>query len=345
MGFYEINDSVFRSDKVSKVGKARARIGLIALFVILLALLAFGWRYYQGNSAMNPGLKIKFLHEQGIDGSGVSVAIIDQKLLIDHVEYAGRLKHYAQIGSLDDEPNSMHGPAVTSILAGKNCGVAPGVNLYYWAVAVNGTEPAGVRYARAIMDIVEFNENFPPNERIRIISTSIGFHDQEGGNEFAAAIKDAQEAGILVFTSTYPYFTDPILAVYGAALRKGGSRDKSDDYIVQPVVVEYQEQAAEVIVSVRHQRCAEAGYAPVWVPVEPRVLASERGVAKYARFDIGGDSWATPYVAGIVALIIQVNPQLTNTQVAQIIAETATANRNGLLMINPEMAVAAAKKR
>ena len=53
-----------------------------------------------------------------------------------------------------------------------------------------------------------------------------------------------------MFTSTYPYFTDPILAVYGAALRKGGSRDKSDDYIVQPVVVEYQEQAAEVIVSV-----------------------------------------------------------------------------------------------
>lgn len=329
---------------MKKIGKAKVRIGLIGLFTLLIGVLGLSYWYLERNSGMNPGLNTKSLHNQGIDGTGISVAIIDQKLLTNHVEYAARLKRHTPIGNLADEPNSMHGPAVASILAGKHCVVASGADLYYWAVAVNGTEPAGVRYARAIRDVVEFNKSLTQYECIRIISISTEFRDQDGGQEFAAAISEAQEAGILVFTSTYPYFTDPIIAVYGAALCKGGARDDHDDYIVQPEVVEYQGQAAEAIVSARHQRNAEFNYASVWVPVEPRVLASWRGASKYEMYDAGSDSWATPYVAGIAALVMQINPQLTNAQVVKIIADTATANGNGLLMINPELAVATAEK-
>jgi len=86
----------------------------------------------------------------------------------------------------------------------------------------------------------------------------------------------------------------------------------------------------------------EAGYVPTWVPVEPRVLASWRGDTKYELYSTGGDSWATPYIAGVAALIMQANPRLTNRQVVEIISGTVFENRNGLFIINPEQAVAVA---
>ena len=39
----------------------------------------------------NPGLGIRSLHERGIDGRGVGIAIIDQPLLLGHIEYTSRL--------------------------------------------------------------------------------------------------------------------------------------------------------------------------------------------------------------------------------------------------------------
>ena len=35
----------------------------------------------------DPGLEIRALHQQGITGKGIGIAIIDQTLLVDHVEY------------------------------------------------------------------------------------------------------------------------------------------------------------------------------------------------------------------------------------------------------------------
>ena len=72
-----------------------------------------------------PGLKVRQLHEKGIIGKGVHVAIIDQPLLLDHVEYKDQLVSYKEIETGKTGPQ-MHGPAVASILVGKKCGVAPG---------------------------------------------------------------------------------------------------------------------------------------------------------------------------------------------------------------------------
>jgi hypothetical protein len=89
------------------------------------------------------------------------VSIIDQKLLVNHDEYADRLVYYKKLQILDDEPYSMHGPAVSSILVGNNCGIAPNADLYYWAVRVRGDEPIGIRYANAIKDVSQFNTSLP----------------------------------------------------------------------------------------------------------------------------------------------------------------------------------------
>jgi hypothetical protein len=45
----------------------------------------------------NPGLGIRSLHQKGITGRGVRVAILDQPLLVDHQEYVERLRLYEEI--------------------------------------------------------------------------------------------------------------------------------------------------------------------------------------------------------------------------------------------------------
>ena len=80
-----------------------------------------------------PGLGIKKLHQQGIDGRGIGIAIIDQPLLKNHIEYADRLVRYEQI-DVKGVDIQMHGPPVCSIAVGKTCGVAPKASLYYYAV-------------------------------------------------------------------------------------------------------------------------------------------------------------------------------------------------------------------
>lgn len=81
----------------------------------------------------DPGLGVRRLHERGIDGHGISIGIIDQPLLVDHVEYRDRLRSYEEIHSPAGAPAQMHGPAVASIAVGRTVGVAPGADVYYIA--------------------------------------------------------------------------------------------------------------------------------------------------------------------------------------------------------------------
>ncbi len=63
----------------------------------------------------NPGLGIRSLHNKGITGRGVGIAIIDQPLLVEHQEYADRLRLYEEIHIQSGMGPQMHGPAVASI--------------------------------------------------------------------------------------------------------------------------------------------------------------------------------------------------------------------------------------
>ena len=49
----------------------------------------------------DPGLGLQALHEQGITGKGVGIAIIDQTLLVEHREYADRLRLYQEYHTTD----------------------------------------------------------------------------------------------------------------------------------------------------------------------------------------------------------------------------------------------------
>jgi len=72
----------------------------------------------------NPGLGIRALHKEGINGEGIGIAILDQPLLLGHEEYTSRLIRYDATRASWMIPQ-MHGSPIIGIAVGKRCGVAP----------------------------------------------------------------------------------------------------------------------------------------------------------------------------------------------------------------------------
>jgi len=265
----------------------------------------------------DPGLGIRALHDQGITGKGIGIAIIDQPMLVDHQEYQDRLQLHEEINIQPDTTSQMHGPAVASIAVGNTVGVAPEADLYYigawigdWAHDTNNFTYNFKYYAQAVHRILEVNKNLPEDRKIRIIAMQTSWStrsDQSGYDEIIAAVNQAKAAGIFVISSslghTYKLYF------------QGLGRNPLDD----------PNQFESYVPSIRWGKDFYAGMAlasyPIGklpkrtalllVPMDSRTTASPTGTSDYVFYRQGGWSWATPYLAGMYALAVQVKPDIT----------------------------------
>ncbi len=263
----------------------------------------------------NPGLGVRALHERGIDGRGVGVAIIDQPLLRDHIEYADRIVRYEAI-DVQGVSEQMHGPPVASIAVGKTCGVAPAAALSYFAVPM--WKPDNQPYCDVIERIIKLNRVSSTSERIRVVSISTGMFPQQAHyDRWQECLKKANQHGILVITCEQ----QPLQ--YGLVARIPG-QDPNDP-------VSY--------------RSGKYGVRPgaVLVPAGNRTTASHWGPDAYTYWREAGMSWATPYLAGLAALAYQVNPQITPRNILRLWRETAFRTHTGLI-VNPNNFVEAVQK-
>ncbi|MFB0516133.1 MAG: S8/S53 family peptidase, partial [Candidatus Neomarinimicrobiota bacterium] len=265
----------------------------------------------------NPGLGVRSLHQEGINGSGVGIAIMDMSLRRDHVEYADRIKSYRAI-EISDEGDGMHGPPVCSIAVGKTCGVAPGANLHYYAVPMGPIWDNRQR-ARTVEQIVERNRNLPPSEKVRVISISIDFCRWAHYDQWQAAVAKAKKKGILVVTCDKQGFMP-----YRSIKRIVG-KDPDDPNNYGP------------------SHLFGDGNAPVYVPIANRSMASHRGKDVYTFDTHGGNSWAAPYLAGLAALAFQVHPGISPDEIVELWKETATRTKLGPV-VNPRGFIEAVKR-
>ncbi len=257
-------------------------------------------------SGKNPGLGTRALQAEGLDGRGVSIAIIDQPLLPGHIEYRNALVRYDAAG-LEDFPPQMHGPAVLSIAAGKTCGVAPAARVFFFAVAMwkmdNGV------YIDAMRKIFALNDSLAPAERIRAVSISTGmFSRQPRFDEWQQVCREAENRGILLLTC------DGTVLKYGTLSRvAGGNPDDPDAYLK-----------------------GRYGFPDLVlrVPAGNRTIASPRGAEAFAFDRMGGMSWGTPYLVGLAALAFQANPGLAAKDIVPFLVETATPAAAGPI-VNP----------
>jgi len=324
--------------------------------------------------AKNPGLGIRELHRQGIDGRGVKVAIIDQTLSSEQGKYSEHAEYpniidYKEFG-VDDEGVSMHGAAVASLFVGRTCGVAPGSELVYRAVA-SGKDDGGNRefnnYADALFDIIEFNKTLPPLDKIRIVSCSIGFMEDKpepGLDRWIEAIKLAEEEGIVVSDVGDRTGVDNIgggtsgdkdeVEGYRYALFLKGKTEEDDGLLkelmvkkdVDGILKRLREINKAEIVGVDDQTLRariEKNLSrdpnqnkSIVVPSDYRTMASWIGPEDYMYNGVGGMSWAVPYLSGIFALVWQIRPDLKKEQIAEIINQTAITNSSDIKVINPK---------
>lgn len=259
----------------------------------------------------DPGLGVKKLHQLGYTGKGVNVAYIDQPLLENHNEYKNtNLKYYKIRPETLIEP-SMHGPAVLSLLAGKDIGVVPDSNIYFLAM------PTWLKdqtiHAEALYKLIEVNKTLPDDKKIKIVGFSDGVDIGEKNVEaFEAAIKEAEANGIMVFTTDTMFYFPLTINAYK-------DKDNPQNYIVDRW---FKDDSTKSDLGVPDAgRTTAVGYA-------------KKDSYTYWAYD-GGLSWTVPYVVGTIALGLQVDPDLTKEDAIQYLKDSATITSCGKV-INPE---------
>jgi membrane protease YdiL (CAAX protease family) len=259
----------------------------------------------------NPGLGVRSLHARGITGRGVGIAVIDQPLLTGHVETAGRLRWYETVSLTESGMVSMHGPAVSSIAAGRTAGAAPEADLYYFSYDV---DPSALLWqldyvATGIRRVLQLNQVLPPDQRIRVISISLGWDPYSGPGYYdvAAAVEEARARGVLVVHTSMQY-------VYGIGYM-GLDRGPLDD----------PDQFESFKPSPWWEETFFSGRMPgrtIYAPMDSRTAADPAGANAYAFYRRGGLSWTTPWIAGVYALAVQVDPTITPERFLDLALET-----------------------
>jgi hypothetical protein len=270
----------------------------------------------------DPGLGIRAIHERGITGKGISVAVIDAPLLLDHEEYGDRLRFYGEVNAGQAGAN-FHGTLVTSILAGRSCGVAPGAEIYYvgshnYDIADESGAPNAKHYARAVELLLEVNARLPLEKRIRVISISAGCGPRNPGTgAMSRAIRKAADAGIFVVSGNIAVDVEPGMWFWG--LDRRALDDPNDASACSPVNWKSwisQISGRDGFDGYYERRLRSAGSgasAPEFLLVSegPRTVASPFGRASYGFYPLGGWSSVLPQIAGLYALACEARPDIT----------------------------------
>ena len=293
----------------------------------------------------NPGLGVRALQAAGVTGRGVSIAIVDQGLLLEHQEYAGRIMSYELLHNFVGEGASMHGPAVASIAVGSTCGVAPGAKVYYIASTFGTFSKEGFTgdlsyMAQAIRRVLAINELLPEGEKIRAISISKGFElEEKGGRQVFDAIEEAKAAQVLVVTTSLEHNYG--VELWGLGRSAAADPENPASYTVGSFFSQYFMDTNGKL----------NGLPTLFVPMDARSVASFSAADSYAYYSTGGLSWTVPWLAGMYALCLQENQTLAPERFLQLALETGRVNTVELggktytlgMVIDPERLVEAAK--
>ncbi|MEI6296620.1 MAG: S8 family serine peptidase [bacterium] len=280
----------------------------------------------------NPGLGIRELHERGITGKGVNVAIIDQKLLTDHEEYKDNLVFYEENKSMENIRPEFHGVAMSSLLIGKNCGVAPGSKLHYFAAENRQGVGNYLENSRlALEKIISKNETLPKREKVRLVSISTALLQRQDKGQnleeekiMKESIMRAENAGINVIFMGHIKETDGDF-YFGKVGNNTEDKNDTDCYEIDL----YSKETGEEPTTEQKER-------NVYIPTEYRTKASFTGKNEYCYSGKGGGSSAAPYLVGVMALALQINPDLKKKEILEKIKLTSVTNKAGLRIINPK---------
>ena len=238
---------------------------------------------------------IEELHNFGVTGKGIKVAIIDSSFA-----KANDKLEIKQTINLDNNIRySDHATACASIIKSSEFGIAPDCEIYSLALT---NKDVTVESAKELADYIIWCID----NNIDIISISIGFGENIECHELLEACMYADKAGIII--------------VAGAG-NNGNEADKDHSYIIIPASYDYTLCISNVDKNTNKiAKLSSTGYGIDFAGYGDGNKAYN---VKGETYIFTGTSSATPYVAGCIALIKQQLPELNRLEVYEILKENA----------------------
>ena len=295
----------------------------------------------------NPGFGVKALHKNNINGKGVSIAIIDQRIFTGHSDYKERLKlyeeiHYSRLHNLLNRGG--HGEAMVSIAAGNVSGVAPESDIYYIAADPGTMSVFATSWyvydfkwlAKAVRRILRVNKILPQGEKIKVIAFSFAWPDGEvkGYDDLLKALSEAAKEGIFIASPM-------ALKLYGYRI---AALDRACFKEPELLASYYPSKWFDYFSSAKDIKT-------IYAPSNSRTAASFNGKDNYQFFARGKYSFALSYMAGVYALAYQADNSMTPEKFflsAYETAETLIVKRKDkkykVKVINPKKLIKKIKK-
>lgn len=269
-------------------------------------------------------------HEQGITGEGVLVGILDTGCDADHLELRDKEIDfcYVPLNPIPEAVRSVrgfdadgHGTHVTSIVAGKNVGVAPGAELMVASVIESETIRTSLERVIVAMDWMLSQFQLEENaEKPAVLNLSLGFRQEWIEVTQLRAVLDGMR--LLVSTLVVDFDVLPVVAIGN----DGPGTVRAPGYFPECLSV------GAVDFDLEPAWFSSSGLSPLTGEPEPdiagygvRVLAAlERDTRRRSLYaEKSGTSMATPYVTGIAALIASANPGLRGGRLRQHLLDNA----------------------
>ena len=264
------------------------------------------------------GEKIKKLHEEGINGEGIVVGVIDCSFQGEgHEEFENAILERATLdNAVLDECCHFHMENVLAKIVGKSLGVAPKCKVLYYEI--NTEDDNSEEVLKCLKDIARRIEE---GENIRVINISASIEQDEENaykyqKECLELVKSLSKKGCEVVDSTR--FGEDFFCCGSTFLS-----ENVDEYKEASFSKNYSDELKEKLKNNVNFVCSGRNVLE---------FCNNNGY-KYEVVDCF--SWSIPQAVGLYALCLQKNSNIDWNFFASICKETAYVNNQGICVINP----------
>lgn len=267
---------------------------------------------------------IKNVHQSGINGQGVTIAILDSNNDFIHDEII--MDNFTKVKELNEKNiSTWHGLVVTSMICGKHNGIAPKSNILYYPHTTDESgkteqEYVNLLYQDMFENLKDVLNKVKSGKRIDIVTMSGCFDalrtDEQKRNNSPCQIEleYLKIKAELEKYSCYVITASEFWANFGYAYKKDNLQDKND----YDNYVPYRIGKINVICGGKT------------LPLS--------GTQSDYMYDgtLGSASWAIPQVSAIFALAKQINKNITFEEFINLAHKTARKNKVGVMFFDIE---------